>query len=107
MDPTDVRSLPWMLNDLSPLVRCRPFYFKPSESWRAPRVSHDMCFWSQPVFTTEMDLLRVGFLVGFPMLPVSYCPPPFSPAMLAESAVERMTVQLNWALALGNPFGLG
>lgn len=101
--PTDVSSLHWMLNDLYALVWCNTFYFKSIECSHAPCVLHEMCFWSQPGFTTETYLLQGGFVVGFLILHVTYCPPPFFPAMLAESAVEWVIVQTElyfWDLAI-------
>lgn len=103
MYPTDVSSLCWMLNDLNPLVQCHTFYFKLTACLHAPCVLHELCFWSQPGFATEVYTPRVGFVVGFLILHVTCCPPPFSPAMLAESAVEWMTVQIElyfWDLAI-------
>lgn len=90
---TDVNSLHWVLNDLYPLVWYSTVYFKSIECSHAPCVSHEMCYWSQPGFTTAMHLLQVGVIVGFLILHVTYCPPPCFPAMLVESAVEWMTVQ--------------
>lgn len=89
--PTDVHSLPQMLSDWCPLI-----------FWVDAVFTCPVClgfFGSQPGFTTEMYLPQVGF-IGFLILHVTSCPPPFSQWC-------EQSQQLNeWQCILNCTFGM-